>query len=983
MVTGAWMAFAQGTAGGPKLVPGVAPPKAPAPIATVATRSVSRDEFSAREKQAMSDYRQRLGQDVPEDLKPALRRQLLESLIRRELLVLEAQRRGVTATDEEAAAELRKDPFFNPNGQFDPQRYEVVRTTQPENYKNAIASIKLQLGARALNQRLEQEFVGNDPALRARSMRGLTRADVQVLPLRRQDYVGTYREPREIEIVDWYRSHLEDYRRIAKATLTVLQVDQPPLADGVTLDSPAGREWRSRMRTRADSALAAARGGAVLEDLSRVCGSIRHSVDVTPDNFPGFWQGDARDRAAVFETIPGGFLASPVGGTPGWLVVRVDSSHPSRIAPLVEVATEIRNRLRADAKLHGDDRELMKRYTSQGSSLREVAWKLRYATFDSSLSVAAEPTPAELDRWYRAHQADFSAFDAAAGKITVKPLDSVRDEAIARWKMEQRATGTRLAAAAVEDAWRRGQRDRNAERAATLVREVGPVVPGAAVDTGRAARAIGDSLRINGLSLRTGRVSWAHGWAVFQVYEKVANFMPPFEQVRPTLAADWQREVDAADEKAAQAIYDKDPSAFATGQAVYYTRVMLERPDPIGVRLTRAEVEAFHRQHIDRYSAPEVIRARHIMIALSGAGENANEEAKARAQTVLDRARRGEDFADLARRYSDDVATREKGGDLGTFSHGAMLGAFEDAAFKLKAGEISGLVRTEVGWHIIKCEAHDPIYSEPLKYVYANVGWDAALEKAESLVVHRADSLVAAVRTPQEAQAAAARLKLSLDHTFHLMGDRKGLGDYVSFLIRLEHTPPGKMVQGRAFDRGAGHFIAWVDSVAAARNPSWEDAKPFAIRLYRGQAGDRALKAKRAELDSLAASGWSLDSLATLQGGWQRTAEAAPGAGLSGMGSPDVTDSLVFGSGTASPVLAAGQTSEWVETGGGWCRVRVLKRTEPDPSRLAAQLEGDRRLQFERKLYVYFEDLKKRYPVKILDTKLRDTPLPPPPAAKN
>ena len=104
--------------------------------------------------------------------------------------------------------------------------------------------------------------------------------------------------------------------------------------------------------------------------------------------------------------------------------------------------------------------------------------------------------------------------------------------------------------------------------------------------------------------------------------------------------------------------------------------------------------------------APDELAASHILIAYKGAERSeatrTKEEAAALAADVLQKARaEGADFAALARQYSDDPGGKN-GGDLGTFKKGAMTPAFEEAAFKLKVGEISGVVETPFGYHIIK-----------------------------------------------------------------------------------------------------------------------------------------------------------------------------------------------------------------------------------------------------------------------------------------
>lgn len=102
---------------------------------------------------------------------------------------------------------------------------------------------------------------------------------------------------------------------------------------------------------------------------------------------------------------------------------------------------------------------------------------------------------------------------------------------------------------------------------------------------------------------------------------------------------------------------------------------------------------------------PGTVRASHILMAYQGSGvpgvTRGKEEALKLAQEILARAKAGEDFAMLANTYSDDGGG-EGGGDLGFFGRGRMVKPFEDAAFALKPGQISGIVETQYGYHIIK-----------------------------------------------------------------------------------------------------------------------------------------------------------------------------------------------------------------------------------------------------------------------------------------
>ncbi|HVP57370.1 MAG TPA: peptidylprolyl isomerase [bacterium] len=102
---------------------------------------------------------------------------------------------------------------------------------------------------------------------------------------------------------------------------------------------------------------------------------------------------------------------------------------------------------------------------------------------------------------------------------------------------------------------------------------------------------------------------------------------------------------------------------------------------------------------------PGNIRASHILIAYAGAPDSKATRTKAEAKQLADellvRVNKGEDFAELARTYSD-CPSREDGGDLRFFPRGRMVKPFEDAAFALKPGQVSGVVETQFGYHIIK-----------------------------------------------------------------------------------------------------------------------------------------------------------------------------------------------------------------------------------------------------------------------------------------
>jgi peptidyl-prolyl cis-trans isomerase C len=134
-----------------------------------------------------------------------------------------------------------------------------------------------------------------------------------------------------------------------------------------------------------------------------------------------------------------------------------------------------------------------------------------------------------------------------------------------------------------------------------------------------------------------------------------------------------------------------------------------------------SEISAFYEKNPDKFQQPESIRASHILIAVpQGADAATRQKAHAKAEDVLKQAKAGGDFAKLAETYSND-ASKSHGGDLGYFPKGQMVPAFEAAAFALKPGELSGVVESPFGYHIIKLTDRKPAHTVPFGEVSSRI----------------------------------------------------------------------------------------------------------------------------------------------------------------------------------------------------------------------------------------------------------------------
>jgi peptidyl-prolyl cis-trans isomerase C len=130
---------------------------------------------------------------------------------------------------------------------------------------------------------------------------------------------------------------------------------------------------------------------------------------------------------------------------------------------------------------------------------------------------------------------------------------------------------------------------------------------------------------------------------------------------------------------------------------------------------SEADAKTFYDENPDRFQKPEQIKASHILFMVAEGATDADRKAKREeAEKVLAELKQGADFAELAREHSDCPSSSE-GGDLGTFGRGTMVAPFEEAAFALSPGQISDIVETRFGYHIIKVEDKTPAGTVPFE----------------------------------------------------------------------------------------------------------------------------------------------------------------------------------------------------------------------------------------------------------------------------
>lgn len=141
------------------------------------------------------------------------------------------------------------------------------------------------------------------------------------------------------------------------------------------------------------------------------------------------------------------------------------------------------------------------------------------------------------------------------------------------------------------------------------------------------------------------------------------------------------------------------------------------------IKITEKQIKQYYETHKDKdFTEPKMVKARHILIRVpKHATKKQIEKAKKEAEKIYEMLKNGADFAKLAKKYSQDPGSSERGGELGYFPKGRMVPAFEKVAFSLKPGQISKPFRTVFGYEIVQVEAVRPKRVLPLSEVKGNI----------------------------------------------------------------------------------------------------------------------------------------------------------------------------------------------------------------------------------------------------------------------
>lgn len=364
-----------------------------------------------------------------------------------------------------------------------------------------------------------------------------------------------------------------------------------------------------------------------------------------------------------------------------------------------------------------------------------------------------------------------------------------------------------------------------------------------------------------------------------------------------------------------------------------------------------AEVEAAYRERLAEFEQPARVRVAHILIRVPTVGGSAAEDAaRAKAETALQRVRGGTDFAQVAREVSEDPGTASRGGEVGLVAPGEMTPEFEKAAFGLKTGEVAGPVRTPFGYHVIKAHEVVPGSKKELREVAGTIRARLVEERQLRLLAERADEaqqVLLQAKTADEFAAEARRLGLTVQEIGPLARTDavEGIGR-VAEATEAIFTLPRDGVS-RPVRVPAGYALFRLRDAEPAQRP--EDVKLGEVRT----AVVQAVRRQKAEDAARARAGQLAEA-------WRRGEDPRPAAKREGLlvgevgpfspAEPMTDRDLAPVLGPVALTLGQGEVGGPAAGPKGFYVVKVLARDLPDAAEFdKARAEIERELTAQKR----------------------------------
>lgn len=372
-----------------------------------------------------------------------------------------------------------------------------------------------------------------------------------------------------------------------------------------------------------------------------------------------------------------------------------------------------------------------------------------------------------------------------------------------------------------------------------------------------------------------------------------------------------------------------------------------------------ADIQTFYNANSDNWSLGEQVHVRHILLSTEGKSDADKAAVKAKAEDLLKQIRGGADFAKLAQENSTDKANAKEGGDLGWVFRGQGEPAFDAAAFALKPGEVSSVVETTYGYHIIKCEGHEPAKVRSLDQVRDEIAGQLTTQKATELVRTTAERLRTAVAaSPDKAESIVAAEPLAQLTHYNAMGVASAVGSISTGELRQQMNELA-VDQVTAVGEAGGNSMAFaiVRKVTPDRDATKEEARDRIVMSLKGRQASLLAEKKLHEAMEAVNSGADMKTVARNMG---LTYGEAPAftriAPAEGIGSPgELYQAFEQPVGGMIPPFRSGNKMYLI---------RVSEKKEANVAELASEKDEIRRqlgsVKAQERLQLYLEGVRSR-----------------------
>ncbi len=352
------------------------------------------------------------------------------------------------------------------------------------------------------------------------------------------------------------------------------------------------------------------------------------------------------------------------------------------------------------------------------------------------------------------------------------------------------------------------------------------------------------------------------------------------------------------------------------------------------VQVTPEDVQSYYNQHRDEYRVPEQVNVRHILIKTPPPGpdgkvDQAGEQAaRAKAEDILKQVKAGGNFADLAKKYSEDPGSAKNGGSLGWITRGRTVPEFEKVAFSLPKGDTSDLVKSSYGFHIIHVDDKQEAHMKTLDEVKAQIEPLIRQQKAARVAEQKANALLTQARSEGMDKAAAAKgLQLTTTDFFSRKDSLPGIGASPQFMDAVfgegEKSPPD-MVQ-----IPQGYVIFQLQAVKPPATPTFDEIRSRVEQEFTNERASTLLAQKTQELSDRAKAEHELKKAAKELGATLKTSDfVLPDGQVPNIGSMSGPASVAFS-------LKPGEISGPVNNGTTGAVLQVLEKQAPSDQEYA------------------------------------------------